>query len=190
MLELILRSFKAAWKWPEVVHESRVMIYLSRALLAFLPVLSIASTLATGYSDSNSMFGAVMFSIAIALSFVIAIFLLFKSSYYRVQKYEDIEKKAKNSFNEFPEFSECPIRQYGYSWVGYGHIKPHHFIKCVCDIISGITQNRVDVNDYIKDEEFIKHIYAKFVSTDITDDRFTYCDRDEEDSFPVTVLDI
>lgn len=188
MLETILRSFKAAWKWPEVVHETRAMIYLSRALLAFLPVLSIVSTIASGYS--SNMFGAIMFSIAIGLSFVIAIFLLFKGSYYRVKKYEDIEKKAKNSFNEFPEFSECPIRQYGHSWVGYGHIRRHTFITCVCHIIEGITHDRVNVDDYFKDEEHIQYLYAKFTSRDVTDDRFKYCDKSEEDSFPVTVLDI
>lgn len=188
MLESILRSFKAAWKWPEVVHETRGMIYISRALLAFLPVLSIASTLANG--QSHNLFAAIMFSIAIGVSFIIAIFLLFRGSHYRVERYESIAAKAKNVFNQFPQFSDCEIMQRGHSWVGYGHIKPHLFVQCICKIISGITNNQVNTSEYIKDENYVEHRYARFLSDSLSDEHFEFCEINTIDSFPVTVLDI
>lgn len=186
MYKRLARAYKTAWRWPEVIHESKTVIYLSRALTIGLPILCIASTIASGIIHSTILW-PIFFCLVIIGAFVASTVLIFQDEYTIVEEYEKIEKRIANQFCGFPQYTKLPMYQDSEGeWFAYGHIPPHKFVSEICKIVYGVSEDETMSDKYLEREDEVIHTYASY--EDDYGETLRLCIREDEGAFPITKL--
>lgn len=188
MKDKIIKSYRAAWKWPEVYTRDPLLIWASRCIVFLIPAALVVITIVTGVP----LYGWIatgLFVLLVILGLIGITINLFYPEYDAVKDFQTREERIKQFFHGFPQHTDIPLIEYETNeWISYGHVAPKDFLDAIGTVIYKVTEDPELADDYLGLEDSVGHLYATFrnPAEGHWDEGLDLCKPSAEDCFPIT----
>jgi hypothetical protein len=190
MKEKLIKTYRTAWRWPEVYSNSSAVIWTSRAIAFLVPLALIGLTVVTGvpiYGWAATGFVAAFIGFVMIMSTV----YMFYDEFDSVEDFETREARIKEYFNGFPAHTDLRLIEHEPNeWIAYGHVQPQEFISAIQTVLAAVTEDKALIDAYGGLQESVGHLYATFVNPEEGHwgEGLELCKHTVEDCFPITRL--
>lgn len=186
MKDKLVKTYTAAWRWPELFSHDPVVIWTSRLIVFALPVGLIVLTFITGVPLYGWIFTAI-YAFLVLLGLLGATIKMFYPEYSTVENFQTRESRIKQYFHGFPAYTDIPLIEYDTGeWISYGHVDPEEFIDAIIKVILGATEDLKATEKFGGLASTVGHTYATFKNEGHWDEGLELCKAHTEDCFPIT----